>query len=1017
MANLAAAHGSYAQALLCARLIHVRLLSAAGKSIAGRRCDAPSRKGKTMATIESVFNASFAKLLSKVSCQNKGWLSAEQESLIEDSTLRPDMLLDRPGLPPFIVECKFAESAGDPVEDLNAKLGKICSAANKHVAGQVIRSGAALRYPKGSKNWTDENMEKHFLNNKAELEWKLATLSGESVEVFPEKGWITGDIYDFWASISRTALNTEETEKLGKAVTDLLKSAAKNMMAKLENHTETQKRISVMMGEPEDYQAGMEIACVVWLDALLMMNELSREGKKLRTDIGKVESTAACRISNGDPSVSKVYKEWNKVLGVNYESIFRPAKTALPREAISFGDMSPAFLNLFDAVEEIEAARLGKIANVGGEIFARVMDARQRKNTASFYTKPQVAEFLAALTLPSEEVLPSEWKGWKIADFACGTGSLLRAGYRRLIHFASRKGIKSAKFHEYMMENNLCGLDVSAIAAHLSATTIVNLFPSVPYKSMQIGKVSFGIEEGQTYAGSLELSEKTSGNKLFDEHFTSLKGEESGESLSRIDAPDKTFAAVIMNPPYSRTGYGKAVADLSGVSDEDRGKIQKRISQLRKKTLGNGKAGLASDFLSLASQKLAEGGRLGFVLPLTIAAAGSYGLVRQHLLEEFSDITLVFFSKGVHSGGESLSDDTAMEEITLTATKGKSGRGGIKYVKLDKPFSSASIAVEAARQIWQAEQDVIEGQTKGVLYVGRDRIGEWLLSDAQSYVWSLAGSDDLHGFSSNAEFLSNGNIVAVKTSFPVTELGKLLSVGLTSDSIGYLARVKRNGSVREGSKRGAFKMHEISSKSDLSKSDLSLWHAKHDECVAVNVLPTHYGTEYDKKKVSKIRGQKTDLFIQYMMRWTSQKTLAARTQSPCLGGVSWCSLSHKDTAIKQAITIWLNSIFGFVSFWSQSQRQQHGRSIIASDAMSHLLVPDFKNKEMHTRVQSVLRNVDTENLFSSTLDRANLCISDTHRQKFNKIASDLLGIPEEKQDGVIDYLQGSWVKEPSVTPY
>ena len=40
----------------------------------------------------------------------------------------------------------------------------------------------------------------------------------------------------------------------------------------------------------------------------------------------------------------------------------------------------------------------------------------------------------------------------------------------------------------------------------------------------------------------------------------------------------------------------------------------------------------------------------------------------------------------------------------------------------------------------------------------------------------------------------------------------------------------------------------------------------------------------------------------------------------------------------------------------------------------------------------------------------------SHRQKFNKFAADLLGIPEDQQDSIIDYLQTAWTDEPSVTP-
>ena len=412
-------------------------------------------------SIEAVFNNEFAKLLSEVSGQPKGAIVAEKDRTIEGSTKRPDLLLDRPGLPPFVVEAKFAESPGDPTENARKKIGLKCSSENRHIAGLTVRSAAALRYPKGSNTWEPDEMRGRFLSGEAELEWKLLSEQNGEADVFPKQGWIKGDIWDFWESISRTAMNVEATEKLGETVTNLLKASASHMLSVLGNLPGEQKRIAVDMGEPEDVKAGMEIACVVWLDALLMMNELAWEQKPLRPDGSAVLNFDACRHRNGEPDVSKIFGEWNKVLGENYESIFKPAKTALPHPAIPFSSMTQAFVFLFEAASEIETARLGKIANVGGEIFARVMDSQQRKKSASFYTKPQVAEFLAALTVPSEDVLPADWKEWKTADFACGTGSLLRAAYRRLTRFAAKRNINPERFHKHMMENNLYGLDVS----------------------------------------------------------------------------------------------------------------------------------------------------------------------------------------------------------------------------------------------------------------------------------------------------------------------------------------------------------------------------------------------------------------------------------------------------------------------------------------------------------------------------------------------------------------------------
>lgn len=970
-----------------------------------------------MPLTEIDFNSRFAEVLGEVSGLPGSWIVAEEEHQIAARQLRPDVLLDRPGLPPCIAECKFFESTGDPVVDIEQKLGQVCSENTRYVAGEKIKIGAAVRYPEGAKNWQKSEISDRFLENGETLEWKLASLGDDGVvSEWPESGWIEGTVDDFWESVSRTALNREEVEALSGAVTRLLKSAANHMLSKLQNHTAENKRIAKMMGEPEDFESGMEIACVVWLDALLMMNELARVDKKLHPDLETVNSTNMCLTSTGKADVQRIFAEWNKVLGDNYESVFKPAKDALPWQIISWGEMSPSFDLLLQAVKEIESARLGKIANVGGEIFARVMDGQQRKNSASFYTKSQVAEFLATLVLPSVEVLPDDWKDWKLGDFACGTGSLLRAGYRRLIHFARGRCDSKEDFHRHMMEHNLCGIDISAIAAHLSATTIVSLFPVVSYDDTNIGMVKFGTEGNTAYAGSLELITDTDQANLFNQNFTSIKGK--GEGASRIEAENDSFAVVLMNPPYSRTRGGQSVADLSGISDEDRKEVQKRISVIRKNTYGHGQAGLGSDFVALADAKLADRGRMGFVLPATAAFAGSWGGVRDSLVEKFSGITVIFFADGMRGGTESMSDDTSMGEILLVATKGKTRHQGILYVALDAQFPSAAVASEIARAVWGTSQNLEAGGDKGTLYVGGDRVGEWMHMKCPTLVWGSAGAADLHGISSVAEKLAGGElkICDSKTiSFPVVPLGNLMSVGSTHDKIGYLARVPvKGGGVREGDPRGVFKWHEISTDIDMRKDDLSLWHAKAEKCCAVYVPPSHYGTEHDAGKASDIRDEKTDIFIQRNIRWTSQKVLVARTNINVLGGRSWAGLSHNDETLKFAFTVWANSIFGFVAYWQQGQRQQSGRSTMQIADTHKLLVPDFSDSRLTARAAEAYQTGNIDQLFTTQLDRANNCGEDPHRQQLNLIAAKILGIPEEHHEETIKRLSQAWAAEPSV---
>ena len=372
----------------------------------------------------------------------------------------------------------------------------------------------------------------------------------------------------------------------------------------------------------------------------------------------------------------------------------------------------------------------------------------------------------------------------------------------------------------------------------------------------------------------------------------------------------------------------------------------------------------------------------------------------------------------MRGGTESMSDDTSMGEILLVATKGKTRHQGILYVALDAQFPSAAVASETARAVWGTSQNLEVGGDKGTLYVGGDRVGEWMHMKCPTLVWGSAGAADLHGISSVAEKFAGGElkISDSKTiSFPVTPLGNLMSVGSTHDKIGYLARVPvKGGSVREGDPRGAFKWHDISTDSDMRKGDLSLWHAKAEKCCTVYVSPSHYGTEHDAEKAAGIRGEKTDIFIQRNIRWTSQKVLVARTNISILGGSSWAGLSHNDETLKFAFTVWANSIFGFIAYWQQGQRQQSGRTRMQIADTHKLLVPDFSDSRLAARAAEAHKTENIDQLFTTQLDRANKCGEDPHRQQLNLIAAKILGIPEEHQEEIIKRLSQAWAAEPSV---
>ena len=341
----------------------------------------------------------------------------------------PDLLLTLPAHPPMVVECKLDSSSGDPVSDAKEKLGESLYLEAERAAGKTIRKAVAVRYPPGAKDWKEREVACRFLEG-APVRWKFLDLDDDGeVREWPQKGYLTGTVSDFAGSVENSSADVAAIAEVGRAVALHVSSAAAALAAALQSHPGEVERISALVGYPGNPEAGLRVAAVVWFDSLLVLNELDRAGKEYGS------TGERCRTSEALDG-KKVLAAWRRVLDDNYRSIFNVAAECYP-QVLSSSDYQVVFENLDKAVDAVEWGLLGKTANIGGEVFARVMDGGERKKSAAFYTRPENAEFLAHAVLPSRADLPANPMDWRIGDFACGTGALLRAGYRRLRRFAA----------------------------------------------------------------------------------------------------------------------------------------------------------------------------------------------------------------------------------------------------------------------------------------------------------------------------------------------------------------------------------------------------------------------------------------------------------------------------------------------------------------------------------------------------------------------------------------------------
>ncbi len=727
-------------------------------------------------------------------------------------------------------------------------------------------------------------------------------------------------------------------------VATLVKQAAYLLHSNL--HARAQRAVVKVVGQHSPLE-GLRTTMVLWLNALLTQQRLHSQGVK---GIPPLQG-----ISGSRPMPSVQVKAWKRILEVNWRSIFEPAVRALG----TCGDWqiqmtAEALIRLTEAVEVIENADLGQHINLGAELFPRL--ASDRKESAAFYTQPATAELLACLTIQRSDREKSQWadpgllRQSVIADFACGTGTLLRAGYLRIQDLHAWAGATKeslSKLHRGAMESGLRGTDISPIAAHLTSSTLASIGHGESYGDTQVGWVKVGGALSRT--GALEYVASEVAQDLFGRSHgktTGVRDEKAAKSV--VEAPHHSVDWILMNPPYSRTRGGQSAFDLAGLTEADRKRCQKRWKRLMKDEPVDLRAGMAASFLVIARHKAKRGtGRIGFVLPLTSAFAVTWAKTRAMVECEFTDILLIATASGASLRHAGFSADTGMEEMLLVATRrengGKGSRSVLYCVTLYEPCTRNGEARELARAITVAKARCVAVGTTHPITVGDGEVGciTAMRPRGNGAPWNMVGVT--HGaFALAADALTEGRIDHIVDSpiplgVEMGTIGGIFRVGSTHHLLGHL----------QGSDPiGAFEFHRVRNETDAIGKDRAMWRADSKKQRSLRVLPTHKGltppgsdSAEMRDRQEKMRATASTLFYARNLRWTSQALLAATTAQPALGGRAWTALGHADVRVLKAAALWWNSTLGLVVHWTQGQRTQSGRSTTQIGALKNIPCP------------------------------------------------------------------------------
>lgn len=538
----------------------------------------------------------------------KGCIETEKTGMLKNEAGKQvDIVICHPGGVPVVIETEFAP-ARTVTGDACSRLGKTLSHN-----GSRIEQAIALRIPEDLKA-TDQGMLTDEIQSSRFEYCVFSALDDDNThERWPEKGWIVGGVDDLAAFIEHTALSENRIEQGMEVLAEGVGQAASILRAACGQSPDTLRKIAESLNQ-EDGEQTSRMGMAILANAISF--HIAIAGAEDIKTIGELRNLRGSLKKN-------IIEEWTRIRDeINYWPIFDIALKVLA--PIRNGTAQKILDRLTEVAGELDSLGATSQHDLSGRMFQRLIT--DRKFLATFYTMPRSAALLAEIAVSR---LHTDWSDkneitkLRVADFACGTGALLNASYSSMMSRYRRMNKDDSKIHHIMMEKVIVGTDIMPAATHLTASILSSSHPTKTFKNTQIITLKYGEKPTPTgkdiFIGALDLIVQE--DNIFpvfrteQEHHSGTEG-----SIEKpVDLPHESFDLVIMNPPFTQptnhSGQNKNIPLPIFAAFGNSTKVQNRMNQKLKKvqrqkpdSVGNGYAGLATNFMDIADAKVKRGG-------------------------------------------------------------------------------------------------------------------------------------------------------------------------------------------------------------------------------------------------------------------------------------------------------------------------------------------------------------------------------------------------------------------------
>ena len=969
-------------------------------------------------TTEPTFNVELAAVLRNKHPHWPERVTAEQYGVIQGlPNHQIDILVHGTGNSPVAIETEFFPALAVENEAIS-RIGKVVKSS-----GQAIEHAIALRVPKRLRSVNQSSL--HSEIESAEFSYCVHSASQDGqISRWPRGGWMRGGINDVARCVETVgmsdALITRSTDALENGVAE----AANHLLSAPES---AQSRIAELLHQSAGEQTNRMAAAII---ANAMIFHVRLEGTRDFPNLDELAGASGLL----QPDVTQC---WQWITDhVNYWPIFDIATRVVRAMPTLHANRVLNCLHR-TAAELVEMGAAG-LNDISGRMFQRLI--ADRKFLATYYTLPTSAALLAELAVARLDI---EWQNptsvisVRAADFACGTGTLIGAVYGAMLALHRKFGGDDSQLHLPMMENCLYAFDIMPAATHLAASTLSNAHPSVVFGTTKVVTMPYGFDAQEfPNIGSLELISDEYTRPLFalDQQQPISVAGAGGEPT--VGVPHESMDLVIMNPPFARStgheaqkvgipapafaGFGTSRIEQKAMS----GRLKQVNAGLRKsrkeKTglqigeAGHGNAGLGSNFLDLAHEKLVPGGVLALVLPMTFVQGKSWKKSRSLIESLYRDITIVAISNS-GSTDRAFSADTGQADVLIVATR------------KDRPNVSSN-SKPLFVNLYRRPQTLLEAVTNARRIISLPRTGQpgelRMTDDPDEIVfgsyWSgsfraAGGASGVRSVDSIAPAMealeSHHRLHFARRSMsipvPIARLGDLGIRGA------HVLDISGKPPIPGKNPRGPFSHVALLPDEPPSLYPM-LWAHKADMETRMLVNPDEQGIVKDgcgDAAVELWEKIASRLHLNYDFRLNSQPLAACLTPTRTIGGRAWPNFKLDHAEWEIPVVLWANSTLGLMSFWWIATRQQSGRVQLPVSMQTHLPVLDPRQLD---KSQLVRAKTAYESLTQSEFLPANEAYRDQSRHALDAaLLVDVLGMDVELLEE-IELLRNIWCFEPSV---